>query len=96
MPVIHVMPPVVAFGVPTGGVLSHCHCVFAGLGIDGSQIAGEIVEVAGDADDDVIAHDQRRHGRPVALVSTSATTTFQRTVPSLALSEIRWASGVMK
>jgi len=27
VPVIHVMPPVVASGVPAGGVLSHLHCI---------------------------------------------------------------------
>ena len=62
------MPPVVAFGVPLGRRAVPPPLRLAGFGIDRLEEAGEIVEVARDADDHVIAHDQRRHGGPVAAL----------------------------
>ena len=39
----------------------------AGLGIDGPQVARQVVEISGDANDHVIANHQGRHGGPVSL-----------------------------
>ena len=40
----------------------------AGLGINRLELPGNVVEIAGNADQHVIAHDQRRIGRPIAFL----------------------------
>ena len=61
------MPPVVELGGAGRGRAVPFPLRLAGFGIDGAEKAAQIVEVAGDADQDVVADDERRHGGPVAL-----------------------------
>ena len=51
------MPPVVDFGVPAGGVLIPLPLCLTCLDIDGAKKSAQIIEVAGDTYDDVIADD---------------------------------------
>ena len=68
MPVIQVMPPVVAFGRAAGRSAVPAPLRLAGLGVDGFEKAGEVIEIARNADQHVIANDQRRHRGPVAAL----------------------------
>ena len=61
MPVIHVMPPVVAFGVPAGGVHVPLPLLVAGLGIEGTKKACQVIHVSADSRDDVILDHERSH-----------------------------------